>query len=139
MGVLQPPNVPSRSLLHRVEDLGLPGAARVDHPQPSFRLQEFSDARKSFRGPLFAGEQGRRILLVDLDPQASASTWFGIKGKGKGLYEVFTNSRTLSELIQQSEVARVEVIPSTSWLNGIEKVLAGEVEGMTSSGETLGN
>ena len=73
------------------------------------------------------GEQGRRILLVDLDPQASASTWFGIKGKGKGLYEVFTNSSTLSELIQQSEVAQVEVIPSTSWLNGIEKVLAGEV------------
>jgi chromosome partitioning protein len=73
------------------------------------------------------GEQGRRILLVDLDPQASATTWYGIEGKGKGLYEVFTNARTIAELIQQSEVARVEIIPSSSWLNGIEKVLAGEV------------
>lgn len=73
------------------------------------------------------GEQGRRILLVDLDPQASASTWYGIKGQGKGLYDVFTNSRTISELIQQSEVARVEIIPSSSWLNGLEKALAGEV------------
>ena len=75
------------------------------------------------------GEQGRHVLLVDLDPQASASSWFGItvKGKGKGLYEVFTNSGTLSGLIQQSDVTLVDVIPSSSWLNGIEKVLAGEV------------
>ena len=73
------------------------------------------------------GEQGRRILLVDLDPQASASAWFGITSQGKGLYEVFTNAATILELVQESEVARVEVIPSSSWLTGIEKVLAGEV------------
>jgi len=73
------------------------------------------------------GEQGRRILLVDLDPQASASTWYGIKSRGKGLYEVFTNSVSISELVQPSEVAQVEIIPSSLWLNGIEKVLAGEV------------
>lgn len=73
------------------------------------------------------GEQGRRVLLVDLDPQASASTWYGIKGQGKGLYEVFTNSGDISELVQQSEVAGVEIIPSSAWLNGIEKALAGEV------------
>lgn len=72
-------------------------------------------------------EEGRCVLLVDLDPQGSASTWYGIKAQGKGLYEVFTNSRVISELVQPSEVNRVEVVPSSSWLNGIEKVLAGEV------------
>ena len=73
------------------------------------------------------GEQGRRVLLVDLDPQASASTWYGIKEAGKGLYEVFTDSRKISELVQPSQVARVEIIPSSSWLTGIDKVLAREV------------
>ena len=71
-------------------------------------------------------EQGRRVLLVDLDPQASASAWFGIKDQGKGLYEVFTDSRTMSDLVQRSEVGGVEIIPSSLWLNGIEKALVGE-------------
>ena len=73
------------------------------------------------------GEQGRRVLLIDLDSQASASTWYGIRNHGKGLYEVFTDSRTMSDLVQQSKVAHVEIIPSSSWLNGVDKALAGEV------------
>jgi len=84
-------------------------------------------------------EQGRRVLLVDLDPQASASAWFGIKDQGKGLYEVFTDSRTMSDLVQRSEVAGVEIIPSSSWLNGIEKALVGEVGTETILRQELSN
>lgn len=73
------------------------------------------------------GELDRRVLLVDLDPQASASTWYGFIEEGKGLFEVFTESRNLKDLIHQTCVPRVEVIPSSSWLIGVDRALAGEV------------
>jgi len=73
------------------------------------------------------GDLNRRVLLVDLDPQASASNWYGIHEEGKGLFEAFTESRNLQDLIHQTCVPRVELIPSSSWLVGVDKALAGEV------------
>ena len=73
------------------------------------------------------GELKRRVLLVDLDPQASASNWFGITEEGKGLFEAFTESRNLKDLIHQTCVPLVEMIPSSAWLVGVDKALAGEV------------
>ncbi|MDT3776785.1 ParA family protein [Nitrospira sp. MA-1] len=73
------------------------------------------------------GELKRRVLLVDLDPQASASNWYGIAEEGKGLYEAFTESKNLKDLIQSTCVPRVDMIPSSSWLVGVDKALAGEV------------
>ena len=73
------------------------------------------------------GDLNRHVLLIDLDPQASASTWYGIHEEGKGLFEAFTESRNLKDLIRQTCVPRVEVIPASSWLVGVDKALAGEV------------
>lgn len=73
------------------------------------------------------GERGRRVLLLDLDPQASASTWYGKKDPGRGLLEVFTDGRDLASLVQNTEVPEVFIVPASSWLVGIEKALAGEV------------
>ncbi|GJL70121.1 MAG: sporulation initiation inhibitor protein Soj [Nitrospirales bacterium] len=73
------------------------------------------------------GELKRRVLLVDLDPQASASNWYGIAEEGKGLFEAFTESKNLKNLLQSTCVPRVEMIPSSSWLVGVDKALAGEV------------
>lgn len=73
------------------------------------------------------GEKRRRIVVVDLDPQASASNWYGVKDAGRGLLEVFTEGRNLAGLVQQTEAPGVSIIPSSAWLHGIEKALAGEV------------
>lgn len=73
------------------------------------------------------GDLNRRVLLIDLDPQASASNWYGIAEEGKGFLEALTESRNLKEFIRQTCVPRVEVIPATSWLVGVDKALAGEV------------
>ncbi len=73
------------------------------------------------------GEKKRRVLVVDLDPQASASSWLGVKDGGRGLLDVFTDSRYLGDLVQQTVAGQVEIIPSSSWLGGVEKALAGEV------------
>jgi chromosome partitioning protein len=73
------------------------------------------------------GEQGRRVLLVDLDPQHSTTAWFGIKNVGKEVLGIFTDNGSLMDLLQEAGTPGVELIPSSSWLVGAEKILAGEV------------
>jgi chromosome partitioning protein len=73
------------------------------------------------------GRQNRQVLVLDLDPQASASSWLGVKDGGRGLLDVFTNGSALAGLIQPTSVEGVEVIPSSTWLVGAEKALAGIV------------
>jgi chromosome partitioning protein len=73
------------------------------------------------------GEQDRRVLVVDLDPQHSATSWFGIRDAGKGVYEIFVANGGLLEIVQAAGVPGVEVAPSSAWLVGVERLLAGEV------------
>lgn len=73
------------------------------------------------------GEKGRRVLMVDLDPQHSATAWFGIKNAGKGVLGIFADNVDLADMVQQSGVPKVDVVPSSAWLVGVDKVLAGEV------------
>src|SRR5262245_13703056 len=73
------------------------------------------------------GKEDRRVLVLDLDPQASASSWLGIKDGGRGLLDVFTDGLALSGLVQPTQEEGVDLIPSSSWLVGAEKSLANEV------------
>lgn len=75
--------------------------------------------------------QGERVLLLDLDPQASATSWMGVRtgggGEDRGLLDVLTGNGHLSALATVTGVAGVEVIPGSPWLSSIETALAGEV------------
>ena len=73
------------------------------------------------------GVRGKRVLLIDLDPQASTSAWLAIKDEGKDLLKVFTEEKDLGELVTSTQVPGVDLIPSSRWLVGVEKTLAGEV------------
>jgi len=73
------------------------------------------------------GERGRRILLLDLDPQHSATTWFGVNHAGQGVLGLFTDDGDLADFIQPSCAPGVDLVPSSAWLLGVEKILAGEV------------
>jgi chromosome partitioning protein len=73
------------------------------------------------------GELERRVLVVDLDPQHSATAWFGVKDAGKGILVVFSDNTGLGDIIQPTQVSGVDLAPSSPWLVGVEKVLAGEV------------
>ena len=73
------------------------------------------------------GEKGRRVLLVDLDPQASATAWLGVKDAGRGIYDVFTNNKTIESITLNTSNTCVDVAPASAWLVGVEKALAGEV------------
>ena len=73
------------------------------------------------------GEKGRRVLVIDLDPQHSTTAWFGVKNAGKGVLGIFAENGSMLDLVQESGVAGVDLVPSSSWLVGAEKMLAGEV------------
>jgi chromosome partitioning protein len=72
------------------------------------------------------GERERRILLIDLDPQASASMWFGIADGGKGLLDALVGTGELGELVATTMAPGVSVIPCSTWLAGAEKALSSE-------------
>lgn len=72
-------------------------------------------------------EVGKRVLLIDLDPQASASMWYGFKDKGKGLLDILTEDVHVEQAIEKTSIERLSVIPSSPILAGVEKALANEV------------
>lgn len=76
-------------------------------------------------------ERGRRVLLIDLDPQANASAWFGVRDDGRGLLDVLTDQAELTDLIRPTSVDGVDLVPATPALVGAERALAREVAAET--------
>jgi chromosome partitioning protein len=76
-------------------------------------------------------EAGKKVLLIDLDPQASASMWYGFKEKGKALFDVMTGENALETAIEKTNFEFLDVIPSSPILAGLEKALANEVASET--------
>ena len=74
------------------------------------------------------GEIGKRILLVDMDAQATATVWLGISEAGRGITDIFINQRPLLELVRATEVRGVALVPASAWLIGAEKALAWELD-----------
>ena len=72
-------------------------------------------------------EAGKKVLLIDLDPQASASMWYGFKEKGKGLYDLLTEDVPFQQAVEKTAIEGLSVIPSSQILAGVEKALANEV------------
>ncbi len=67
-------------------------------------------------------ESDKRILVVDLDPQANATTGLGISNRGlqASIYEVIIQQTTVGEVICTTEVPNLEVVPSSLALAGAE-------------------
>lgn len=72
-------------------------------------------------------EKKRKVLLIDIDPQASTSSWFGKPRDDKGLFDLFINKAELKDIVQKTDTPYIDLIPSSSWLMGLEKRLAQEV------------
>src|SRR3954471_12595774 len=66
--------------------------------------------------------RGERVLVIDLDPQATASAWLGHSDGGRGLADLLTEGTgTLSALAVPSSAPGVDVVPSSSTLAGVER------------------
>lgn len=73
--------------------------------------------------------QGKRVLLIDLDPQGNASTGSGIdKAHLKlSIYHVLIGEKTLREVIVKSEKGGFDIAPSNRELAGAEVELVNEL------------
>jgi chromosome partitioning protein len=65
---------------------------------------------------------GRRVLLIDLDPQGNASTGLGIgpDQRGAGSYGVLLGAATLAEATVPTAVPNLSLVPATVDLLGAE-------------------
>lgn len=68
------------------------------------------------------GEQGKRVLIVDLDPQGNATSGFGLNKNQRELcvYNALLEGVPLSEIIEPVEVEQVFAVPATIQLAGAE-------------------
>lgn len=72
-------------------------------------------------------EHGKIVLLIDIDPQGSSSKWLRCSNTEKGVYNVFVENTSISDIIQDTCIEGLTIIPSSQWLIGIDKALASEV------------
>jgi chromosome partitioning protein len=73
------------------------------------------------------GELGRKVLVIDLDPQGNSTDWLGAAGAELGVFEFLTERFGLGDVAYPSQTAGVAVVPATRSLQGIERALAREV------------
>ncbi len=76
-------------------------------------------------------ERGQRVLVVDVDPQANATSWFGIRDPGKGMFACLCEDATIASIAVNTGTTRITIAPSSTWLVGAERALVGEVGGET--------
>ena len=72
-------------------------------------------------------EKGLRVLVVDVDPQANATTWFAIPNTPKGLFACLCENARIESIVVKSAVSGVDVAPSSAWLVGAERALMAEL------------
>ena len=66
-------------------------------------------------------ERRKKILLIDLDPQANATSGLGIEKKeGQSIYQVLLGDGLLEQLIKPTPIERLEIVPSELDLAGSE-------------------
>lgn len=69
-------------------------------------------------------EEGKKTLLVDMDPQGNASSGLGVRAGKKTVYEVLLGDCTLDSVMEKTKQKRLWVAPSDIRLAGAELELA---------------
>ena len=73
--------------------------------------------------------QGKKVLVIDLDPQGNATTGLGLsnlENSQKSIYNVLNGSKKLSEVIEKTKFDNLDVITSNVDLSGLEVETAGD-------------
>jgi chromosome partitioning protein len=76
---------------------------------------------------------GKRVVLIDLDPQGNSSSWMGININelNKSMFNVFHRDVPISEILHETCVGNMWVAPSNVSLAAIERTLVNTVENDT--------
>ena len=78
----------------------------------------------------YLSAMGKRVLLIDMDPQGNASSGLGIEKslETKTLYNVFDGACEIEETILPTYLANLDIIPATVDLAGAELDLVQKAE-----------
>jgi chromosome partitioning protein len=73
-------------------------------------------------------QMGKKVLLVDLDPQGNLSSWLGldIHNLERSMYNVFLEEVYFEEILAETCVENMTLAPSNVALAGVERILAHE-------------
>jgi chromosome partitioning protein len=74
----------------------------------------------------YIAESGKKVLLVDFDPQGNLSSSVGAGTDGPGVYGLISGGTAAEELINKTEVENLEIIPSSIDLSGANVELVDE-------------
>lgn len=68
------------------------------------------------------GAEGKKVLLVDIDPQGNSTSGYGIskRGGGKTAYDVLVNNTRVSLCTIETQFRGVSVVPSSIDLSGAD-------------------
>ncbi len=69
----------------------------------------------------YLAEMGKFVLIVDLDPQANATSGIGIdhQGLNRGVYEAILNQAPMRDIVQRTSHEGLHIAPATTTLAGL--------------------
>lgn len=76
---------------------------------------------------------GKKVVLVDIDPQGNSSSWMGININelDKSMFNVFHDNLSIKEILHETSIENMWVVPSNVTLAAIERTLANKLENDT--------
>ena len=60
----------------------------------------------------YMASSGKRVLLIDFDPQGNLSSSVGINGENAGIYEVISGSASLTDTVLSTPMENLSVVSS---------------------------
>ena len=66
----------------------------------------------------YLADAGKKVLLIDFDPQGNLSSSVGVKSDSESIYEVITGQLAIANIVRKSPVENMFVVPSNINLTG---------------------
>lgn len=77
---------------------------------------------------VYLAGRGRRVLLLDADPQGNASSSLGVQADGAGLYGPLVEDEPLQQAVRLSRRLGLDIVPASRMLAAAEVELVGHAE-----------
>lgn len=77
----------------------------------------------------YLGKQGKRVVVVDFDPQGNATSGLGFDKQhiDKGVYQLLLGGESFLDIQRDTEFENIKLIPTNQQLAGAEVELASEI------------